>query len=326
MNQQADISIIVPCYNAERYLEACLQSLHAQSGPKIEMIFIDDGSADHTGEMLDRFAEQDSRAKVVHIPNGGVSAARNRGLDLASGRYIAFLDADDLLETDCLKVLFDCAVQSGAQIVSAEHVILETETGRRIPVQTEPVEQKRDVIACEIIHMHRVYNNIWNKLYERTLFDGVRLDESVRIGEDALLNLQLYLRAEKTAHVPAATYLYRIHTDSAMAGVRSHSDAHQPMLKGMNRVLLEYGAKERYFRDYLQTCVWIDEKQRGIRACMKTFHQKVCPLALDGVQKNRIEKKDKLLYGIVSGGLFPAFYVLMRIWEKLTGKRWGIRR
>lgn len=326
MNQQADISIIVPCYNSERYLGSCLESLRMQKGPSLEMIFIDDGSSDHTAGMLDSFAAQEPRAKVIHIPNGGVSAARNRGLDLATGRYIAFLDADDALEENALQLLFAHAEKTGAQIVSSEHVILETETGRRIPVQTEPVEQKSDVIAREIIHMHRIYNNIWNKLYDSALFDGVRLDQGVRIGEDALLNLKLYLRAEKMAHVPEVTYVYRVHTGSAMAGVRSHSDAHQPMLKGMSQILLDQGAKERFFRDYLQTCVWIDEKQRGIRACMKTFHKKVRPLVLDGVQKNRIVQSDRLLYGVVRGGLFPAFYVLMRVRERLTGKRWGIRR
>lgn len=326
MNQQADISIIVPCYNAARYLNGCLESLKAQKGPLLEMIFIDDGSTDETGSMLDAFAAKEPRAKVIHIPNGGVSAARNLGLDQAAGRYIAFADADDALEECALELLFAKAQQTGAQIVSANHVLFDVDAGKRIPVEIPPVEQRGDVIVKEIIHMHRIYNNIWNKLYEASLFDGVRLDEGVRIGEDALLNLRLYLRAKKVAHIQDDTYVYRIHGSSAMAGVRSHSEAHQPMLRGMSRILLEEGVKARFFRDYLQTCVWMDEKKRGIRACMKTFDQRVRPLVLEGVEKEKLSRQDARLYRMVEKGMFPAFYVLMRIREKLTGKRWGIRR
>ena len=326
MTTQADISIIVPCYNAKKYLNVCLESLKAQKGPRLELIFIDDGSTDGTGSMLDAFAAGDDRAKVFHIPNGGVSAARNLGLDHATGRYIAFVDADDALEENAMCQLHNEAVRTGAQIVSANHTLFDVEKSARIPVELPPVEQTPERIVQEIIHMHRIYNNIWNKLYERSLFDGVRLDERVRIGEDALLNLQLFLRAQKVSHIQDYTYVYRVHGGSVMAGVRSHSEAHQPMLRGMSRILLEEGVKERYFKDFLQTCVWIDEKQRGIFACMKTFAQRVRPLVLEGVEPSKLGAQDGKLYRIINDVFFPAFYVLMRVREKLTGKRWGIRR
>lgn len=326
MTKQADISIIVPCYNSERYLRVCLESLRAQKGPALELIFIDDGSTDETGAMLDSFAAEDLRAKVYHIPNGGVSAARNLGISHATGRYIAFVDADDALEENALAQLHSEAVRSGAQIVSANHTLFDVEKQERIPVKIPPVEQLPDKIVQEIIHMHRIYNNIWNKLYDRALFEGVRLDESVRIGEDALLNLRLFLRAGKVSHLEAYTYVYRIHGGSAMAGVSAHAEAHQPMLRGMSRILLEEGVKELYFRDFLQTAVWIDEKQRGIRASMKTFADRVRPLVLEGIGKEKLSMPDRRLYQMVKVGLFPAFYMLMRIREKLTGKRWGIRR
>ena len=98
MNQRPDVSVIVPCYNAQRFLSVCLESLKAQKAPEIEMIFIDDGSTDETGAMLDQFAKTEPRARVVHRKNGGVSSARNKGLSMAQGRYIAFMDADDALE------------------------------------------------------------------------------------------------------------------------------------------------------------------------------------------------------------------------------------
>lgn len=327
MNNAPQISVIVPCYNADRYLSVCLESLRAQREPEIEMIFIDDGSSDATGAMLDAFARQDERAQVVHVQNGGVSAARNLGLDRAAGRYIAFVDADDALEEQSLLTLYRAAVRSGAQITSADHTLFDMRENRRVSVQNDPVPQQPLEIAREIIHMHRVYNNLWNKLYVRELFDGgLKLDEGVRIGEDALLNLRLFLHARRVEHVPETTYVYRVHRGSAMAGIAGYSEAHQPMLRAMSGILLDEGVKELFFRDFLQSCVWIDEKEKGIRACMRTFDRRVKPLVLEGVREEKIPQKDARLYNLVVRGRFPLFYEAMRAREKLTGKRWGIRR
>ena len=326
MNQRADISVIVPCYNSERYLNVCLESLKAQKSPSIEIILIDDGSKDHTGAMLDAFAETEPRAIVVHKENGGVSSARNCGLSIAKGRYIAFMDADDALEEDSLFRLYQHAVRTGAQIVSANHTLFDMAVSQRIPVMVEPVVQQPSEIVKEILHMHRIYNNLWNKLYVKELFDGMTLDEGVRIGEDALFNLQLYLRAKRVSHLQAYTYVYRVHDASVMANVRGYSQAHQPMLRGMSEKLLAAGMKELYFRDFLQTAVWIDEKERGIRASMRRFDAHIRPLVLEGICPRRIAERDMRLYQLTVRGGFPAFYMLMRVREKITGKRWGIRR
>ena len=327
MNHMVDISVIVPCFNAERYLRVCLESLKAQKTPEIEMIFIDDGSSDATGAILDAFARTEPRAQVVHILNSGVSAARNRGLSMAKGRYIAFVDADDALEEDSFARLYQAAVRSGAQITSANHILFDEALGQRVPVEIEPVVQQPSEIVREIIHMHRIYNNIWNKLYVRDLFDGnMTLDEGVRIGEDALLNLRLYLRARRVSHLPECTYVYRVHSRSAMASIGGYSEAHQPMLRSMSGILLSEGVKELYFRDFLQSCVWVDEKEQGIRACMRVFNEKIRPLVLAGVNGARIPQKDAAVYRMVVAGRFPQFYLMQRVKEKLTGRKWGIRR
>lgn len=322
-----DISIIVPCYNEERYLKTCLESLAAQKMPSIEMIFIDDGSTDGTGAILDQFAQREARATVVHVPNEGVSAARNRGIQMSTGKYIAFVDADDALEGNALSILYRTAIRSEAQIVSANHTLFDIERGNRVPIEIEPVVQQPMEIVREIIHMHRIYNNIWNKLYDRELFtDGPRLDERVRIGEDALLNLQLYLHAKTVTHVNERTYVYRIHSGSAMSNIENYTEAHMPMLKSMEEILLSESVKELYFRDFLQSAVWIDEKEHGIRDTMSRFNESIRPLVLHGIRKEKIPVRDRRLYRIIEAGLFPGFYKCIRAGEKITGKRWGIRR
>ena len=290
------------------------------------MILIDDGSTDATGAILDRFAETEARAIVVHVANEGVSAARNRGIDRARGRYIAFMDADDALEEGALFALWRTAVHSGAQIVSAEHTLFDMRENRRVPVQLPPVPQQPSEIVREIIHMHRIYNNLWNKLYDARLFSGgLRLDEGVHIGEDALLNLQLYHRAKRVTHLAERTYVYRVHDASAMASISGYSEAHQPMLRSMSRILTQEGIKELYFRDFLMSAVWIDEKEKGIRACMRTFNRRVRPVVLEGLDEGRISVTDRRLYRIVCRGWFPLWYTAQRVNEKLHGRK-GSRR
>ena len=145
-------------------------------------------------------------------------------------------------------------------------------------------------------------------------------------GEDALLNLQLYLHAKSVVHIPDHTYVYRVHERSAMANIGMYSQAHQPMLHSMSAILTREGVKEFYFRDFLQSCVWVDEKETGIFACMKRFNAHIRPLVLDGVQEERIPQWDLRVYRAVVKGWFPQLYILLRVREKLTKRKWGIRR
>ena len=113
----AKISIIVPCYNVDKYLEQCLDSLVGQTLQDIEIIGVDDGSPDTSGAILDRYAAKDSRVKPIHKKNGGVSAARNDGIEAATGEYIFFCDGDDWLPLDACQLLWEEAEKTGADMV-----------------------------------------------------------------------------------------------------------------------------------------------------------------------------------------------------------------
>ena len=327
MGIRPDISVIVPCYNAEKYLDVCLSSLRAQTVPEIEIILINDGSTDRTGEILHAYQKEDPRVRLIETGNHGVSAARNLGIDQARGSYLAFLDADDAFEKDALSRLYQGAVRSGADIISANHTLFDQSTRRRERLHiTTGIIQPSEIVR-ELIHMHRIFNNIWNKLYRADLFrDGPRLNENIRIGEDVLLNLRLYLHVTRVQHIQEGTYVYRVHEGSAMKSITSYSDAHQPMLHAMSQLLLEEGVKEKYFCDFLQSCVWLDEKERGIRECMKHFNDRIRPLVLEGIDESRIPKRDMALYRRVIQGNFPGFYYLMRIREKTLHRTWRIKR
>ncbi|HSQ22219.1 MAG TPA: glycosyltransferase, partial [Coriobacteriia bacterium] len=114
-----ELSIIVPVYNAEAFLTSCIESVLAQTFADYELLLVDDGSTDGSGEICDWYAGRDVRVKVFHVPNGGPASARNKGLDMAVGRYIQFLDADDELESECCAVFRETARASDADAVLA---------------------------------------------------------------------------------------------------------------------------------------------------------------------------------------------------------------
>ncbi len=317
-----DLSVVIPCYNAGRYLEACLKSLQGQELTNAEFIFVDDGSTDGSDALLDEFAENDRRARVLHLENGGVSRARNIAIDMARGRYLAFVDADDALEPGALSRLLALADARQADIVSADHVVV-MDGGERREVRLGTPDEDPVEVVGRIVSMHPIYNNLWNKVYSRALFeDGAcRLEPDIRIGEDAVLNARLYARARRIAHLPEVLYAYRVHGQSAMAGAaKDYCARHQPMLRGLSRALLDTGLKERFFRAFVMSAMWVREKEFGVRAAAAAFGAQVRALALEGVDPARLRGKNRRAYGLIRLHLFPAWYVAHHFFKKRGGR------
>lgn len=318
------ISVIIPCFNAQTHLPACLASIRVQRMDAVEYIFIDDGSSDATAQMLDDFAASFKQSRVLHQKNAGVSAARNRGIEIARGKYIAFLDADDAYEEEALTRLYQTAEKTGADITSADHTIFYEKNQLRVPVKQQPAPASAQDVVEMIIGMHRIYNNLWNKLYRRELFDreSMRLDEGIRIGEDAALNLRLYLCAKRIAHLPERTYVYRVHEKSAMASVPGgYAKAHAAMLESMALTLSQWGVKEKYFDLFLYSAMWIHEKEKGVMRAAREFDDFVHPLVSGGVQPDKLDGAGKRLYRLIGAGAFPAYYIARHAVRKLMKKR-----
>lgn len=217
------ITIIIPIYRAEAYLAHCVNSILAQSHSNLELILIDDGSPDGCPALCDAYAASDSRVKVVHQENRGVSAARNRGLDAAHGTYISFVDADDWLEPDCLAYLLGLLENCCDLIAACNHFV--TVKGKDIP--KFPVEH-----ASRSLEKKEAYDNLlyhqppdvsaWAKLYHRSLFEPLRYPEG-RIFEDTWLIADLLESAGSLVYggEPKYHYLYHQNTLSKNAS-REH--------------------------------------------------------------------------------------------------------
>lgn len=201
------ISIIVPVYNVRDYLEKCLQSICGQTYRNLEIILIDDGSFDGSGELCDWFAQKDARIKVVHQRNAGQSAARNKGLEMAQGEYLGFVDSDDWIEPDMYAFLYRLSEKNDADISICSHYI---ETGVKTRVKHSSgrcsVFSREEAIRT-LVKDKRIRNYMWDKLFKRSVFDGIRFPVD-RIYEDILITYQLFYKARKIVMKDCPKYHY----------------------------------------------------------------------------------------------------------------------
>lgn len=217
MDKSPLVTVIVPVYNTAPYLKECLVSICNQTYRKLEIIAVDDGSTDGSAELLDEIAGKDSRIKVVHKDNGGVSSARNKGLELAHGEYISFVDSDDILEPDMYETLISTAEQYNAAIAHCSYSrLMETERrpiggSGKIFVQTG-TEAQMCLLKGELFT-----GSLCDKLFRRELFESIRLCEDLRINEDVLAVFQLFQCADTTVFVDGCKYNYRTSSTSSCA-------------------------------------------------------------------------------------------------------------
>lgn len=229
------VSVIIPAYNIEDYIGRCLDSIISQTYKNLEIIVVDDGSRDYTGEILDNYAKKDRRIKVIHKENGGVSSARNKGIEAAEGDYIGFIDGDDLIEPGMYKTLVDLLEEENAdiahcgyQMVFPDRVDYYHNTGKKKIQTTE--EGLKDLLSGEMIEPGLV-----NKLYKKELIKNCRLNETVKINEDLLMNYQLFKLSQKSVYYDITPYSYMIRSSSA-TGANSLITKREDSLRVLNQI------------------------------------------------------------------------------------------
>ena len=214
------ISIIVPVYNVEEYLEKCVNSIINQTYKKIEIILVDDGSKDNSGKICDELKEKDSRIKVIHKQNGGLSDARNAGLQIANGEYIGFVDSDDYTEPDMFETLYNInkKYNSDISIVSFNEIY----NGKIIGVRnSKKIEEMNKIEAMkELLIDTRIQSYAWNKLFKKELFEGIEFPTNKNF-EDIATTLLLFEKANKVVLFEEPKYNY-VRRDNSIVGVKNY--------------------------------------------------------------------------------------------------------
>lgn len=203
------ISVIVPVYKVEPYLDRCVQSIVDQTFRNLEIILVDDGSPDNCGAMCDAWAEKDSRIKVIHKENGGLSDARNAGMAVATGQYIAFVDSDDWIAPDYISAMLYAILSHHAQLAACDVLFVEDDASLSPKITASPsVRICTPEQALEnLIHGCGFRAVAWNKLYHRSLLQDVSFPVG-RHHEDEFITYKLLARAEKLIYIEAPLYFY----------------------------------------------------------------------------------------------------------------------
>lgn len=201
------ISVIVPVYKVEKYLHRCVDSILNQTYKNLEVILIDDGSPDNCSAICDEYAAKDSRVRVFHQKNAGVSAARNAGLDAATGDYIAFVDSDDWLEPDMYQTLHDVLQKSQADIACCECYLEEGSAAKVLTVGEKGCSSIEEFLQGAVIGQNHALIALWTKLYRRHIFDSVRFVEGI-VSEDCVIAIDICVKQPKFVVVRKAYYHY----------------------------------------------------------------------------------------------------------------------
>lgn len=202
------ISVIVPVYKAEAYLHRCVDSILAQTFKDWELLLIDDGSPDKSGEICDEYAQKDSRVRVIHKENGGVSSARQRGLDESIGEYTIHADPDDWVEPDMLEELYRKAKEEDADMVICDF-INEYEGGKQRYMKQQPESLESRAVLRQLL-FQQLHGSCWNKLVRRACYIkwGIRFPNNLNYCEDVIVLVQLLQHDIKIFYIMKAFYHY----------------------------------------------------------------------------------------------------------------------
>ena len=212
------ISVIVPVYNVENYLEKCLYSLLNQTYSNIQIVLIDDGSTDKSGKICDSYLEKDKRIVVYHTSNRGVSSARNLGLANSKGKYIYFLDPDDYLEVDALEKLHDHIEKFATDLVQCSYYKNYLDKKSEV-VHSRAEISKQKAIQSLLRWDGYITSFCWDKLFKRERIGDTTFKTNLKVGEDDLFVFEYLLKCEKVSVIDDPLYNYLIRTNSAIGNI-----------------------------------------------------------------------------------------------------------
>lgn len=329
MNDDIVISIIVPIYNTEKYLNECVDSIINQTYKNIEIILVNDGSTDNCLKICDEYAQKDKRVKVIHKENGGLSSARNSGLDILTGKYVCFIDSDDYVATTFVYDMFNLITKYNADIVQCKYT-----NQSFVKLNNEEILDSEQAILClNNIDTHRTFVIACNKMYDVKLFDNVRFPIG-KISEDAYTTYILFDKLEKMVVSESALYYYRT-TPNSITNRKFSTKRYDAILayekeieyfKNINKNLQYESALSLYQhmlkKYYILTYKFIENNKLKNLNFLKNKLKKNLPNFIKySDDKNNIKIK------VILFSLFPDFYCAMTkiiylLKLKIGGKRY----
>ena len=293
------VSVIVPIYNVEQYLERCIKSIQNQTYKDLEIILVDDGSPDNCGAICDRYAAEDKRIKVIHKENGGLSDARNFGIHAATGEYFFLVDSDDWIHNQAVEILMQMIVQNSCQVVICGYQYAyegKEYTDDKLSVKYV-VDKYQDVdtyIAQDIYFScpdkRLEYTVAWNKIYHKDLFKDISYPKG-KVHEDEYTTFKLLHGAKKIGIIDLPLYYYFVRENSIMGEFKQNRfDVFDGYIEKM-RCYMEWNQPELAEKSLLhamhmlcQYNEWNKDNKRELTTLVKKYHKEI----ISTVKMNKI--------------------------------------
>lgn len=282
--QSPKISVIVPVYKVEQYLHRCVDSILNQTFTDFELLLIDDGSPDKSGDICDKYAQKDSRVKVFHIPNSGVTAARRLGVINAEGEWVTFVDSDDYLYTEALALMYN--VEKDVDIINAC-----IEDVRNVWKHKLEGFLNRDELYLSLLNS-TTYASVTGCLFRRKLFteEVFLCPKDIKIGEDVLMKLQLARHANRAVNINVPVYFYYTNEQSVMHS-RSRSILYYLRYNKLrNSIIEEKLAEQMLYKDFVEYLTAFYNRNIPFK---KEYYQALIDVIQDKKYKNIIPHLNK---------------------------------
>ncbi|MBO5090563.1 MAG: glycosyltransferase family 2 protein [Clostridia bacterium] len=249
-NKTPLISVIVPAYNTAKFVGKCIESIQNNSYKNLEIIIVNDGSADNTADVVSSYAAKDDRIVLINKENGGVSRARNTGIDAAKGEYIAFVDSDDYISEDFLETLIKPCIEHGAESAVSSYQMV-TPDGKPLPCPKTGFTDDFFITPQEVADNYFKYLdmgvvNFVNRIHKRSVVGDIRFSETLKWGEDGSFNLEVFRRCKKIYATPRELYYYVMHSNQATAKkMPGYAEMITEHIGDIDRYLTDYGAYDK---------------------------------------------------------------------------------
>lgn len=296
------ISIVVPIYKVENYLDRCICSITEQSYRNLEILLIDDGSPDRCGEICDEWSRKDLRIKVIHKANGGLSDARNSGIERAQGEYIAFIDSDDYIEHEMIEKLYEAATRANVPIAACNYIYeFDANMDKHSKADPQVYQIQQECLASCYALLKLMAEGkytfgvvAWNKLYKKDLFESIRYPVG-KIHEDEFVFHRLIYQSKNIVCIPYVGYHYLQRSNSIMDSQKNYKDV---------------------FEAALDRCLFFMEKQE--RELTIESEKRLIGTAKNAKSKGRVKKSDLLIkqYTLIVWELFLKRWIPMKTFCK----------
>ena len=258
------ISVIVPIYNVQQYLRRCIDSIINQTYENLEIILVDDGSLDNCGQICDDYAKKDTRIKVIHKKNGGLSDARNAGLEICTGDFIAFVDSDDWISYDMYEILLNSLYKYDADIAECKFYLVNNNkcipklNNRNVEVNIyNTIESLKSLILLDDLN-----TIVWNKLYKKSVLENIQFEVG-RINEDDFFTYLVFSQANKIVSLYKQLYYY-VQNDTSIMGQRyslKRLDELEAKFRRLKYIKRNYKSLEKISKlDLLFSCLYSYQK------------------------------------------------------------------